>query len=129
MIIQNRRLWSTTVLLPQAAVSSFALHTAYIIFKEKKPITAFLSACYRLCVCASGSLITDIFSCFTLIKVSCLHFGQNSGKFFSSVSSRIFNLVLLPQTGHSNHSILTISSPISLHLIFGRFCQAYSAVF
>ena len=24
-----------------------------------------------------GSLITDIFRCFTLISVSCLHFGQN----------------------------------------------------
>ena len=57
--------------------------------------------CYRLCVYASGSLITDVFSCFTLISVSCLHFGQNSGKFFSSVSSRIRVRVLFPHMGHN----------------------------
>ena len=30
---------------------------------------------------ASGSLMTDTLNCLTLIKVSCLHFGQNSGNF------------------------------------------------
>ena len=69
--------------------------------KKKKPIAAMFQACYRLCVCASGSLITDIFRCFTLISVSCLHFGQNSGNRSSTVSSRTFNRVLLPQMGHS----------------------------
>ena len=43
--------------------------------------------CYRLCVLASGSLITDVFNCRILISVSCLHFGQNSGKFNNTVSS------------------------------------------
>ena len=59
---------------------------------------------YRLCVLASGSLITDIFCCFTLISVSCLHFGQNNGKFSSTVSLRIFTRVLLPQVGHRSHA-------------------------
>ena len=65
---------------------------------------------YRLCVLASGSLITAIFIFRTLIRVSCLHFGQYSGKFSSTVSSRIFNLVLLPQTGHNIHSLSHITS-------------------
>lgn len=47
-------------------------------------------------------------NCFTWIKVSCLHFGQNSGKFLSSVSFRIFNLVLFPQTGHNIQFSLSI---------------------
>ena len=64
------------------------------------------SACYRLCVYASGSWITDIFICFTLIKVSRLHLGQNNGKFLSLVSLRIIVRVLLPQTGHNIHSVL-----------------------
>ena len=42
-----------------------------------------------------------IFSCFAFINVCLWHLGQNRGKFFSSVSSRICTLVLLPQTGHS----------------------------
>ncbi len=32
--------------------------------------------CYRLCVFASGSLITDILNCLRFITASCLHFGQ-----------------------------------------------------
>ena len=58
---------------------------------------------YRLCVLASGSLITTIFISRTVIMVSVLHFEQNMGKFSSTVSSRIFVLVLLSQTGHNNH--------------------------
>ena len=65
---------------------------------------------YRLCVLASGSLIIDIFICRTLINVSCLHLGQYRGKFSSTVSRRIFNLVLLPQTGHNIHSLSCITS-------------------
>ena len=79
----------------------------YYLLSKKEPITTRnKSMCYRLCVFASGSLITDIFSCFTLINVSCLHLGQYRGKFFSSVSSRICNLVLFPQMGQSIHSVL-----------------------
>lgn len=73
-------------------------------YQKKKPITMRIKliGC-RLCVLASGSLITDICSCFMQIKVSCLHFGQYSGKFINPVSSRIFNLVLLPHIGHIIH--------------------------
>ncbi len=77
----------------------------------------FSSACYRLCVLASGSLITDIFNCRTLINVSCLHFGQYKGKFTRIVSFRIRSLVLLPHIGHNIHSISFIffSTPITIH--------------
>ena len=71
--------------------------------KITEPTTAFFSACYRLCVNASGSVITEIFKFFTLIRFSCLHFGQYRGKFFISVSSRILNRVLLLHTGHKIH--------------------------
>ena len=55
---------------------------------EKEPTTTRGSlVCYRLCVYASGSLITDRLNCFTLIKFSCLHFGQNNGKLISSVGA------------------------------------------
>jgi hypothetical protein len=85
--------------------------------------------CYRLCVLASGSLITDILSCFTLIMVSCLHLGQNSGKFSSTVSTPILTFVLLPQTGHNIHSYLhTRPSPYLMFLltnfdVTGRFSE------
>ena len=74
------------------------------ITKQKEPIIIrFISCDYRLCVNASGSVITEIFNFFTLIRFSCLHFGQYSGKFFISVSSRILNRVLLLHTGHKIH--------------------------
>ncbi len=38
---------------------------------------------------------------FTLIKLSCLHFGQYRGKFFISVSSLIFMRVLLSHIGQN----------------------------
>lgn len=74
--------------------------------------------CYRLRVCASGSWIIDRFSCCAAIKVSCLHLGQYSGKFSRTVSSRIFNRVLLPQKGHKIHSILMSSSSMFGFLLF-----------
>lgn len=45
------------------------------------------------------------FPFFTFTKVSCLHFGQYSGKLTSSVSGRTLSLVLFPHTGHSSHTI------------------------
>ena len=93
--------------------------SAQMLSKEKSRYSVCLLATgYRLCVCASGSLITVILNCFTWIKVSCLHFGQNSGKFLSSVSFRIFNLVLFPQTGHNIQFSLSIFyySPLILLL-------------
>ena len=79
------------------------------IIKKGADNSSSKSACYRLCVCASGSLITEILNCVTLIKISCLHLGQNSGKFRSSVSNRILIRVLLPQTGHNNHLNCSLS--------------------
>ena len=66
------------------------------------------SQVHRLCVLASGTSAFVIFSCFAFIKVCLWHLGQNSGKFFSSVSSRICTLVLLPQTGHSINSAFIV---------------------
>ena len=54
------------------------LRNTFLMKNETEPKPHQLMG-YRLCVFASGSLITDIFSCFTLIKVSCLHFGQYRG--------------------------------------------------
>lgn len=63
---------------------------------EKEPTTtSFILVGYRLCVCASGSLITVILNFLTLIIVLCLHFGQKRGKFLSSVSSLTTVRVLL----------------------------------
>lgn len=54
---------------------------------------------YRLCVSASGTTDNSIFIFSTFIKHSCLHFGQNIGKFFKEVSALIFVLVLHLQKG------------------------------
>lgn len=98
--------------------------TAVCLIINKKPTTtSFILVGYRLCVCASGSLATDIFIFCTLIIVSCLHFGQKSGKFFSSVSSRILILDLFRQTGHNTHSLIIICfSPVSIN----NFCSIHS---
>ena len=69
---------------------------------------------YRLCVYASGALITEMFCCLALINVSFLHFGQNRGKFSNTVFSRILVRVLLPHIGHSTHSLFNnVISPCS----------------
>ena len=69
------------------------------------------SLCYRLCVLASGSLIILIIPRFILIKVSCLHFGQNKGKFINSVSFRTLIRVLLLQIGHNIHDCFSMATP------------------
>lgn len=46
-------------------------------------------------------------NCSMLIRHSLLHFEQKSGKFFSTVSSRILSRVLFPQTGQRTRSTLT----------------------
>lgn len=55
---------------------------------------------YRLCVCAAGSLMISMLSFITLIRVTCLHLGQNNGKILNSVSFLIWTRVLLLHTGH-----------------------------
>ena len=47
-----------------------------------------------------------------------MHLGQYNGKFSSTVSSRIFNRVLLPQKGHKIHSIFMLSSSVLSFLLF-----------
>lgn len=54
----------------------------------------------------SGSLMTVTCKCVTSTNVSCLHFGQNSGKFFSSVSFLILVRLLLPQIEQYIHCVL-----------------------
>lgn len=72
--------------------------------------------CYRLCVCASGPLITDIFSCRAEINVSCLHLGQYNGKFSRTVSSRIRTRVLESHTGHYIH--------VSIIVLYRHSCRS-----
>ena len=68
-------------------------------FSNAKPITiGKLPVCYRLCVCASGSMI-DVFNSRTLINISCLHLGQYSGNLSRTVSSYTFIRVFPPQAG------------------------------
>ena len=79
---------------------------------KTEPITyEVLPQCYRLCVLASGSWMMDRFSCLTAIKVSCLHFGQNKGKFINSVSFRTLTRVLLLQIGHNIHDCFSTATP------------------
>ena len=59
----------------------------------------FTQANYRLCVLASGTTDNRIFMLSTSIKHSCLHLGQNIGKFLNDVSARIFVRVLHLQKG------------------------------
>ena len=73
---------------------------------------------YRLCVCASGSLITDIFSCRAEINVSCLHLGQYNGKFSRTVSSRIRTRVLESHTGHNIH--------VSIIALYRHSCSSWN---
>ena len=108
-------------IVPGAAWRCSSFYAAGQIIENIKaePITSeVLPQCYRLCVLASGSWIMDRFSCLTAIKVSCLHFGQYSGKFSRTISSRIFNRVLLPQKGHKIHSIFMLSSSVLGFLLF-----------
>ena len=92
-----------------------------------------VSTNYRLCVfwlCAfaSGSLITEIFSCWTFTNVSCLHFGQYNGKLVSVVSRRNLVRVLFLHKGHRNHSSLfTASPPLSQSNCHLSFDSALSA--
>ena len=77
--------------------------------------------CYRLCGCASGALITDIWNCSTSIRHSLLHFGQKRGKFFRIVSSLTLSRVLFPQIGQRINSVLSIPSifiPVFILFLF-----------
>ena len=64
----------------------------------------------------SYDFIATIFCSITLIIVSCLHLGQNSGKFSSTVSGRTLIRVLLLQIGQSTH--FSFSNLTHLTLVF-----------
>ena len=74
---------------------------------------------YRLCVYASGSLITVVFISFTWTNVSFLHLGQNSGKCSSTVFRHTLVWVLLLQRGHSTHFSIS-NAPPPFHGYFFR---------
>ena len=103
-ISRHRHVYKNNFLFTAIPFYIQEMAVCFPITKQKEPIIIrFISCDYRLCVNASGSVITEIFKFFTLIRFSCLHFGQYSGKFFISVSSRILNRVLLLHTGHKIH--------------------------
>lgn len=70
------------------------------------------------------NFIATTFCSVTLIIVSCLHLGQNSGKFSSTVSGRTLIRVLLLQIGHSTHfSFTNAPPPHKTKRDFWRFCS------
>ena len=73
---------------------------------------------YRLCVLASGTTDNRIFISSTSIKHSCLHFGQNTGKFFSEVSARILVRVLHLQKGQCIHPLSSTQNPSAFCISF-----------
>ena len=72
---------------------------------------------YLLCVLASGTTDNRIFISSTSIKHSCLHFGQNTGKFFSEVSARILVRVLHLQKGQCIHPLSSTQNPLAFCII------------
>ena len=72
----------------------------------------------RHSVAASICDAVGIFSLLTFTKLSCLHLGQNSGKFISSVSLRIFTRVLFLHTGQISHSVLSMTLVASFLLCY-----------
>ena len=79
--------------------------TILVIIKKEPTTMSGLLIGYRLCVLASGTTDNRIFMLSTSIKHSCLHFGQNMGKFFNEVSARIFVRVLHLQKGQCIHPL------------------------
>ena len=88
----------------------FIWRVSYLmLIKRAEPMNCDISQIHRLCGLAAGSVMITVCRFLTFIKFSCLHFGQNRGKFCSIVSFRILSLVLPPQTGHLIHSAVPIS--------------------
>lgn len=59
-------------------------------------------------------LIIDNFSCWTSTNVSFLHFGQNNGKFISTVSKYALIRVLFLQIEHKISLLLPIKSSFAI---------------
>ena len=95
---------------PHLNIVFFIWRVSYLmLIKRAEPMNCDISQIHRLCGLAAGSVMITICRFLTFIKFSCLHFGQNRGKFCSIVSFRILSLVLPPQTGHLIHSAVPIS--------------------
>ena len=77
------------------------LHGKILLTMNRKIL---LTAICKILITVPCKKVLDIY---TFTKVSCLHFGQNSGKFVSVVSGLIRVRVLLLQIGHSSHLILS----------------------
>ncbi len=82
------------------------------ISKKKSITTSNKLIGYRLCVLASGSLITDIFSFRIFISVSCLHFGQTG-----EISLKRYLCEFLSEP-YSRISGIKSSFPAALPLLF-----------
>lgn len=81
---------STLIALPRGKISKSKNRACILLNGGKQALRYY----------ASGSSLMTIFSFTTLITVSFLHQGQNSGKLMSTVSSNTFARVLLLQCGH-----------------------------
>ena len=66
----------------------------------------------QLCVLASGSFTIWVLNCFTFTRYSLLHFGQNNGWWYNTVSSLTFVLVFPP---HAEQRILWFFKEYSMH--------------
>ena len=110
----------------KAEQNGLVVYASAAIIERKEPIIRIplLATGYRLCVYASGSLITVILNCVILIRVTCLHLGQNREKFFNSVSSLICTLVLFLQIGQRINSVCIGRSAI-LFLAFSHSDPAF----
>ena len=94
----------------KAEQNGLVVYASAAIIERKEPIIRIplLATGYRLCVYASGSLITVILNCVILIRVTCLHFGQNRGKFFNSVSRTSKSYFPFVQSASASLSVLVI---------------------
>lgn len=94
--------WSSILLI---AFIIMILYEIYWIryFKSNKTMKDMYSSLLGIPVAGATLPVVAFLLLGTVIRVSCLHLGQNKGKFFNSVSSRNLIRVLLLQTGHNSH--------------------------
>ncbi len=106
----------SVVALPVSSYHNYNLLQLFsFVIKKADPFDRMV---YGFIGSASGVWLYFLFSsccnlicrCFTSSRLSCLHLGQNSGKFFNSVSALIFTRVLCLQSGHKIHSVFIIST-------------------
>ena len=101
---------------------SSSLSLRFFRAKKQNQRLTVITVSHWLCVCASGSFTIVNLSHRTSTRVSCLHFGQYSGKCTSIVSSRSFIRVFPLQMGHSSHDILAVTARL---LVFSRITLSF----